>query len=356
MRVVFVLTYPTYSGIPDIDEWLRFESRDRWMPGSLAALGRDVELWGVAKEPREAVSELPGTGTYRIRLFAPSGGGRKPRNHYSDSLVAAARDPDIDLFVLIGTDGGIGMRLWRRELRPRRRRYAVIIGGAYYSPLVPGAALVFDESDVQRRRLLRRGWTPWQRTVDPARVHRLPKSINTARFAPLPSVDKTHDVVAVSGLSPWKSFDEVGALSQALRVAVAGGGVREEELRRRFPRVEWLGRVRNRDIPALLASARLYVHAGRREYFPRAIVEAMACGVPVVAFDDCFGPDVVPSECGLLVNEASYRSEVAALLADEPRRAAMGRAARQHALEHYGPRSSEAANRLLIATIGGAAA
>jgi glycosyltransferase involved in cell wall biosynthesis len=349
MRVVFVLTYPTYNGAADVDEWLRIENRDRWMPGSLAAMGVSVELWGVARQARDLTSHLPGTAPYRVRLFAPSGGGRKSRNHYSDALVAAARDPDIALFVLIGTDGGIGLRLYRRELRPHRRRFAVIIGGAYLSPLVPHADIVFYESDVQHAALLDRGWRLWRRQIDPARLHRLPKSINTDRFAPRPDAKKTRDIVAISGLTPWKSFDEVGSLSrEGLSVAVAGSGPRAAELRRKFPAVEWLGRVSHPDIPALLASVRLYVHAGRREYFPRAIVEAMACGVPVVAFDDLFGEDIVPPSCGLLVNDRNYRQEVAALLADEPRRRAMGAAARAHAVARYGATSSEAANRLLI--------
>lgn len=348
MRIVFVLTYPTYHAIADVDEWLRVENRDRWMPASLAAMGVDVELWGVARGAQETISALPGAAPYRIRLFAPSGGGAKTRNHYSDDLVAAARDPGIDMFVLIGVDGGIGLRLWREELAPRGRRYAVIIGGDYWSLLVPGGEIVFYESEVQRRALLGGGWRPWRR-IDAARLHRLPKSIDTSRFAPMPEVVPSRDVVAISTLSFWKSFDEVGALSRdGIGVTVAGAGPREAELKRKYPGIEWVGRIPHAEIPALLASARLYVHAGRREYFPRAIVEAMACGIPVVAFDDRFGPDVVPPDCGLLVDDRGYRKKVTALLDDEPRRRRLGAAARAHAVAHYGRASTEPANRLLI--------
>jgi glycosyltransferase involved in cell wall biosynthesis len=102
----------------------------------------------------------------------------------------------------------------------------------------------------------------------------------------------------------------------------------------------------------MLAQARLFFHAGRRDYFPRAIPEAMACGLPVVAFDDRIGTDVIPPDCGLLVGDGDYRRRVAALLADPDQLDAMGSAARAHAVATHGRRSSQAACRKLIEVAG----
>jgi glycosyltransferase involved in cell wall biosynthesis len=351
MRVVFVLTYPTYHAVPDVRDWLRWENRDRWMPGMVAGLGGEVELWAVARAPLDEMFSLAGFGSYRIRLFPASGGGKESRSHYSDALIDAAQATDADLFVLIGVDGGAGLRLFHRYLKPAGRRFAVVIGGDYYSALVPHADIVFYESEAQRRALLDPGWRRWRRAVAAERLIRLPKSIDTDRFRPLATTEKRWDVIAVSRLVRWKSFDEVGALSNHLRVAVVGDGPQAAELKRRYPRIDWLGYVPNREVPALLSRARLYFHAGRREYFSRAIVEAMACGLPVAAFDDKFGPDVVPAECGLLVNDKTYVAAIRALLADPDRLALFGRNGRARAVSHYGKRSTLAVAQQMLARL-----
>lgn len=347
MRIVFVLTYPTHHGVADVREWLRWDNRDRRMPGILTELGVETELWGLAREPLDTLSDLSGIAPYPIRLFAPSNPTAKTREQKSDAMVAAARIDPADLFVLIGSNGGAGFDLFDRVLRPDKRRFAVIIGGDWWSRIVPHAAFVFPESAVQEAKLTRPGWRFWRRAIPDTRMQRLPKTIDTDRFAPRPA-EKRFDVIATSRLTPYKKFDEIAVLGERHRVAVIGDGPQGDELRRRFPHVAWLGHVPNADVPAVLAQSRLFFHAGRRDYFPRAIPEAMACGLPVITFDDRIGPDVIPCDCGLLVNDNDYRDKVAALLADPAAVAAMGATARAHAVATHGPRSSEAACRRLM--------
>ena len=348
MRIVFVLTYPVYHAIADLSEWLAWDNRDRRMPGLLAMQGVDVELWGVGREDAVLTSDLPGRPAYPIRLFASTGGGAKSRDHVSAGMAQAGRADSADLFVLIGTNGGAGYHFYDHVLKPDRRRFAVIIGGDYWSRLVPRADFLFTESAVQEQRLAHSGWKPWRRGVAPTRMMRLPKTIDIDRFAPDPAATKRWDVIAVSRLTRWKRFDEIGRLSHSARVAVVGGGPQAAMLARRFPDVEWLGHRPHDEVPALLNQARLYFHAGRRDYFPRAIPEAMACGIPVIAMDDRIGPDVVPPSCGALVDDHCYEPLVIRLLREPARIAAMGKAARAHVVARHGPLSSEAACARLI--------
>ena len=344
-RIVFVLTYPTYHSVADPAEWLRWDNRDRRMPALLSAMGVDVELWGVAREAAEHVSDAAFGAPYRIRLFAADGGGAKSRDHYSDAMAAAARADAADLFVLIGTNGGAGYRLFDRALRPDRRRFAIVIGGDWWSRLVPHAAFLFTESAVQEAALARGGWR--RRAISAHAMQRLPKTIDTDLFRPQ-QAPRRWDVLSISRVTAWKSFGEAASLARAHRVAVAGGGPQAARMMRRYPAIDWLGHVAHARIPELLAQAGLYFHAGRRDYFPRAIVEAMACGRPVVGFADRLGADVIPPDCGLRVTDRDLRPAVAALLADEARCAAMGAAARAHAVATHGLRSSEPACRTLI--------
>ncbi len=348
MRIVFVLTYPTHHATPDLTEWLGWDNRDRRMAALLKAMGVDVELWGVRDAPFDRDVAVADLGMLRVRLFPASNPDAAPRGQISDALVEAARADHADLFVLIGSDGAAGVDLHARLLAPGNRGYAVIIGGTLWHPILVGARLVLTESSRQEELLLRPGWRFWRKPIALDHMARLPKTIDTARFAPVANAHKRWDVIAVSRLIPYKSFDAVGALSRSHRVAVAGDGPLRFDLRRRFPRIDWLGHVAHADLPATLARARLFFHAGRKDWFPRAIPEAMACGLPVAAFDDRIGPDVVPPATGLLVDDRNFESEVGRLLGAPGTLAAKGRSARAHVVATHGPRSSEAACRKLI--------
>lgn len=91
----------------------------------------------------------------------------------------------------------------------------------------------------------------------------------------------------------------------------------------------------------LLAQADLFVLPSEQESFGLAALEALASGVPVVATNVGGLPEVVRhAETGWLVpvrDPTAMAGAVLKLLADEPRRAAMGRAARADALARFRP-------------------
>ncbi len=349
MNVAFVQTYPVYHDLWSVQEWLALENRDRWMPALLAEMGHDVELWGGAHQSSTHRSRLDGLADYPIRLFETVQRDRRTKFHYSDALVAHARQANPDLFVLKGVDGGVGTRLIRKHLGAAGTPYVFVIGGKCYTRHVPRAEVVFYETEAQRRRLEHPGWRFWRAAVDAERLIRLPKSVDTDVFRPLPGVKKRWDLITVGRLVPRvKSYEALGALSEALRVAVVGGGPAEAELRRTYPQVEWIGAVANEAVPQYLNQARLFVHTSRREFFPRTLVEAAACGVPGVAFAEAIAPDVLPPDCGLRLEGDDVVGPIQRLLQDEARRQAMGRRSRERAVAHWGKRSSQAPLREMM--------
>ncbi|TCP35830.1 glycosyltransferase [Sphingomonas sp. BK235] len=338
-RIVFVLTYPAYHGLSGSTEWLSWDNRDSRLPALLASMGADVEFWAVGEETRTLLSD-PRRGTpYPVRLFAADDRRGRSRDHVSSALNAAARDDPADLFVLIGVDGGVGYKLYDQVLRPRTRRYAIILGGGHWSRLVPRAAFIFLESPVQGRRLTRPPF--WRRAYPAARTQLVGQIIDFDVWKPI-AAEPTYDLIAASRLVPYKSFDEIGRLSPRFRVAVAGDGPQRDALRARYPHIAWLGQVDRAEMPALLARARVFFHAGRRDYLPRAIIEAMACGKPVVGFRGSFDDYAIPERCGLLVEDRDYAARVAELLADPERIERMGQAARDHVIAAHGPATSRA--------------
>jgi glycosyltransferase involved in cell wall biosynthesis len=74
---------------------------------------------------------------------------------------------------------------------------------------------------------------------------------------------------------------------------VIGDGPQEEELRRRFPSVKFLGRLEGSALAAHLAAADVFVFPSRTDTFGVVQLEALACGVPVAAFPVTGPKDVV---------------------------------------------------------------
>jgi len=82
-----------------------------------------------------------------------------------------------------------------------------------------------------------------------------------------------------------------------------------------------------------IASCDALVHAGTRETFGLVIVEALACGRPVVAARAGAIPELVDGEVGLLVEPDDARSFADSIGALYDRDiSALGRAARERAL------------------------
>jgi D-inositol-3-phosphate glycosyltransferase len=181
------------------------------------------------------------------------------------------------------------------------------------------------------------------------RVHVVPCGVDLDRFRPVgPAWPRSsrRRVVVVSRLVERKGIGNViAALAQLpdVELLVAGGPpagfVDSDREAARFAtlaaehgvadRLELLGAVPREEVPDLLRSADVVACCPWYEPFGLVAVEAMACGVPVVASAvGGLAETVVDGETGLLVEPRSPRaiaSAISSLLADEPLRRTLGR-------------------------------
>jgi glycosyltransferase involved in cell wall biosynthesis len=129
----------------------------------------------------------------------------------------------------------------------------------------------------------------------------------------------------------------LGLVTGSIAVSVGEAGetrrTGESELRMVAPQA---------DLVPWYRAADVYVHPAKADTFPTTVLEAMACGIPVVASDVGGIPEqVVEGETGRLVPIGDAKAMAGAidgLLADAPRRTAMASAGRRRAETHFDAR------------------
>lgn len=183
----------------------------------------------------------------------------------------------------------------------------------------------------------------------------IPNFVDASVFRPLPAArggDRSTFVVShVSNFRPVKRLGDVVetfarvAASVPARLLLVGDGpdrpLAERLVRARkvADRVEFLGE--QPDVASILARSDVFLLASETESFGLSALEAMACGVPVVAPAVGGLPEVVlDGETGLLPPPGDVGALAEACLSlarDPPRLARMGEAARARAVESFAP-------------------
>lgn len=151
-------------------------------------------------------------------------------------------------------------------------------------------------------------------------------------------------VVAMGRLIPQKGFDllldafsDVSLAFPGWKLVILGDGPERSELMSQArslgiaDRVQFLGAVR--DPAPYLLRAGFLVMSSRFEGFGNVLIEAMACGLPVVSFDCPSGPAEIVNDGrnGMLVapqDTAALAHAMKRMIADEPMRRNMARHAR----------------------------
>lgn len=119
------------------------------------------------------------------------------------------------------------------------------------------------------------------------KTHIHPNFVDTEVF--MPRREKPEwDLIFVGRLNPQKNLT---SLLEAIRpldvnLCVIGDGINADELKQTYGtldgRVTWMGRIPHHDIPDYFARSRIYILPSHYEGHPKTLIEAMACGMPVI--------------------------------------------------------------------------
>jgi len=180
--------------------------------------------------------------------------------------------------------------------------------------------------------------------------------VDLRRFRPVPRrrADAKVTITCVARLEPVKNhpmlFEAVRLLKargESFRVRLVGDGALRQEHQKRCQRlgiadcVEFLGY--RGDVPEILAQTDIAVLTSNQEAPPRAVLEAMAMGIPVVATRVTGTHEAVRhGETGLTVEPGdvdSLAGALALLIGDPDLRAAMGARGRAVAVRSFDERT-----------------
>jgi glycosyltransferase involved in cell wall biosynthesis len=219
--------------------------------------------------------------------------------------------------------------LFGRDVTGRvSRRLAAAMAGAPFgreaATLFGSAAAVILLTEADRAVALRRG------IASPERIHVIPSSVNGAYFHPGPDAEKDPypSLCFVGRMEDAKGFLEavrclaaVKAEHSGARLHVAGawtsdayrhealGYIEERGLGEAVVLHRWLG---PDDLGNLYRRSHLLLFPSKREGLPRAVIEAMMCGVPAAAIRDTGGHgDLIANGAnGLLAPADEWQSVV----------------------------------------------
>ena len=294
----------------------------------------------------------------------------------------------VELHKRPGKDPAVYARLWRtfRRLRPalvHSRNLAAL--DAQVPAALAGVRLrvhgehgrdIYDLHGENRRylrlrqamRALITRWVPmsrdledWLRSrvgVDPRRITQIYNGVDAERFRPDPGARarwpldawRGRDVFLVGAVGRMEAVKDPLNLLRAfaialreappevaarLRLAYLGDGplLAEAQAFLRDAAIEdrcWLAGSRD-DVPALMPAFDLFALPSLGEGISNTVLEAQACGMPVVATDVGGNPELVDDTCGALVpsaDPAALARAIVAYAADPARCAAHGQAGR----------------------------
>lgn len=321
MKLALIMSHPSRS--------MGGAVRELHLCAALRAQGVEAQVWRIhagAEAEREELNGVP-------VAFCPSDMPEANAHRQVSAVLRAeiaAFAPDVVLYKGLGYDVNADVQ----ASRPDGARYGFIVGGAVTDRLLDGAAVVFGEYAEQLRR-------HFPALLDAGRAMVLPKYIDIALAGDgKPPRRPDHDIVNVGNFAePRKNQAALLPFGTQHRLAFVGGGTPMLEMRkqhRKNPNIVFYGRLPHPEVFAVLRKSRIMVHPSTLDGLPRATVEAMACGLPVVALRETIEGGI-PLGAGFLVNEAALPHAVALLMADDALRLRMGRAARQHVERNHGP-------------------
>ncbi len=139
------------------------------------------------------------------------------------------------------------------------------------------------------------------------------------------ATDNTKVLISVGRMAPeknldqvLKTYDELKSTGQAFKLVMVGDGPLKEQFQKRYPEIIFPGMLSQSNLAAYYASSDLFIFPSQTETFGNVTLEALASGIPVLAFDCAAARDWVQTGTnGWLVaenNPEGFAAQAVAIL------------------------------------------
>lgn len=106
------------------------------------------------------------------------------------------------------------------------------------------------------------------------------------------ATDDTKVLISVGRMAPEKNLDQVlktydalKSTGKAFKLVMVGDGPLKEQFQKRYPEIIFPGMLSQTNLAAYYASSDLFIFPSQTETFGNVTLEALASGIPVLAFD-----------------------------------------------------------------------
>lgn len=149
------------------------------------------------------------------------------------------------------------------------------------------------------------------------RVDVVPNFIDVTKFSLVKSIVETdvYRLLAVGDLIKRKSFDlliEAMSLCSNVKLTLVGSGPEEKKLKnlrdKKCVEVEFVGQQNQSQLAHWYQNSDVLVHPSTTETFGLVLIEAIACGLPVVAFENGGASDIINESNGIIVKNRSVQN------------------------------------------------
>ena len=187
-------------------------------------------------------------------------------------------------------------------------------------------------------------------SLDPEKVHVIPNYVDTNLFTPNPKIQKKWDLIFVGRSDSQKNLvnllDAIFLLSEQgirLNLLLIGGSGQDPVLTDYIKKynlpVTQISNVPNEKLPAYLNASRAFILPSLYEGHPKALLEAMSCGLscigtPVPGIQE----EIIHESNGYLTSDTaslSLSTAIQSVLDDNPLLKKTGQNAREYILSHY---------------------
>ncbi len=285
----------------------------------------EPQINGVVRTLSRVIQESEAMG-HEFEIVSPADGYKTiPLPTYSEIKLARGAKPDIERrfnafepeAVHIATEGTLGMAARAICLKhgfpfttSYHTRFPEYLSARFPIPLGIGYAFVrwfhrysghvMVATPSMRRELEDKGFNnvvAWTRGVDTELFNPAKRDEETGIFAGMPRPI----FLNVGRVAVEKNIEAFTELDLPGTKVVVGDGPQMAELKKAYPKVHFLGAKFGDDLAACFANADVFVFPSLTDTFGLVILEAMAAGTPVAAYEAPGPIDIIPgSDAGVL--------------------------------------------------------